>query len=316
MRVLVIALLVMIAELQCSIDQRARIFYINSYHNGYPPSDEIQSAIQASFSKDSFDLHIFHLDAKRDADSAALARKASDALAEYLAFDPDIVVTSDDAAIQYFLEPFSPRINVPAVYCGLNWSSAGYELKNATGILEVLPLPEMLSHIRSEYPELNAITILSEDSEAEQRNLLLLDTLFKNTGFTPSYSMVRDFHQWKAELIRSDSISGLIYLPTNGAIKDWNDAEAINIIRHLRSPTVTCDAFMMRYCALGFVKIASEQGIEASKIAKRILNGESVHAILEKRNVLFEVWVNDALVKKFDKLVPSSYEVRWMGTER
>ncbi len=45
--------------------QAQRVAYVNSYHEGYPPSDEAMAAIRESFTPPAYELRVFFLDAKR-----------------------------------------------------------------------------------------------------------------------------------------------------------------------------------------------------------------------------------------------------------
>jgi ABC-type uncharacterized transport system substrate-binding protein len=67
----------------------------------------------------------------------------------------------------------------------------------------------------------------------------------------------------------------VVYLPTNGAVAGWDDADARRFVRKaIRRPVVTCDDFMIPYAVLGLVKVAREQGEWAGDAALAILSGK------------------------------------------
>jgi len=78
----------------------------------------------------------------------------------------------------------------------------------------------------------------------------------------------------------------LIYLPTNGAVRNWNDEEAKSFVRReIRKPVFTCDDFMLPFAVLGLTKIAREQGEWAATTALEILGGRSPAEIPLARNM-------------------------------
>jgi ABC-type uncharacterized transport system substrate-binding protein len=91
----------------------------------------------------------------------------------------------------------------------------------------------------------------------------------------------------------------MIYLPTNGAIKGWDEPDAKAFVaRKIRVPVFTCDDFMMPYAVFGLTKIAREQGEWAAQAALSILGGKSPGQIAITRNSRTEAWINRALARK------------------
>jgi ABC-type uncharacterized transport system substrate-binding protein len=140
--------------------------------------------------------------------------------------------------------------------------------------------------------------VLSENSQSERNNRELLDTLYRNLGMEAEYRLVDDFDQWKSAFKELVVSSDLIYLPTNGAIRNWNRKEAIFFVeQNLKVPTITCDDFMMDYCVFGLTKDAKEQGEWAAQTALEILDGKSPSDIPYARNSRFNAFLNRKLAK-------------------
>jgi ABC-type uncharacterized transport system substrate-binding protein len=57
---------------------------------------------------------------------------------------------------------------------------------------------------------------------------------------------------------------------------------------------------MMPYAVFGITKVAKEQGIWASKTAKKILKGESPSNIPVTRNQESRIWLNARLAERID----------------
>jgi len=296
-------------------DQRARIAYVNSYHEGYKPSDEIRKGIDQNLPAEKYALKIFYIDSKRNTDTGYLSAKIDTIHREVMDFKPEVLIVSDDYAVNWLIKPFFNPSEIPVVFCGVNWSAEKYNLKreNITGMLEVVPLHNALSFTKANLVVSGKIAVVSENSLSEQSNTALLDTLYKNCGFEPLYLLADDFESWKKNFLRACEEADIIYLPTNGAIKNWDENEAVKFVtENIRKPVFTCDDFMMEYCVFGFTKVPIEQGIYAAETAKRILNGTSPAQIPYSRNIQAETWFNPELAEKV-KFKPDS---NWLKTAK
>jgi ABC-type uncharacterized transport system substrate-binding protein len=252
-------------------------------------------------SAESIQLESFFLDSKRNPSPETIKQNVEFALEQIEHFNPDLIIASDDDAVKYLVVPHFKGREIPVVFCGVNWSAKQYGLpaQNVTGMLEVLPLRENLAQIKKFNPEAVKMLILSENSTSEQNNKVLLDTLFRSAGFEPEYHLVNEFSEWKTAFIAANRNFDLIYLPTNGSIKNWDKAEAIEIVsQNITVPVITCDDFMMPYCVFGMTKVASEQGQWAAKTALEVLNGKSIVEIPLSRNIKSKVFRNQKLAAK------------------
>lgn len=276
-----------------------RAVYINSYHQGYPSSDAVMAGIRDKLKSANVRLDVFLLDAKRHPGDARA--KAGEALAALRRIKPDIVLVSDDDAVAEIVVPHLRGGPTPVVFCGVNWDASQYGLPTpyVTGMLEVVPVEMALAEVRRQKPSVRRLAVLSEDSISERNNTRFLDPKYRALGFEPRYELVRRFADWKAAFARAQSEADVIYLPTNGAIEGWNPAEAVRWVSdHSKLPVVTCDDFMMPYAALGFTKVAREQGEWAAETALRILRGASPAAIPIASNRLSRCFVNPQLAAR------------------
>ena len=283
-------------------NQPKRVFYVNSYHQGYPPSDEVFDAIRHVFDTvQGIQLESFFLDSKRNPSPESIAENVKLALEKIQQFKPHLIIASDDDAVKYLVVPHFKGKEIPVVFCGVNWSASQYGLpaSNVTGMLEVLPLKENLHQVKLFNPEARKMLVLSENSTSEQNNKVLLDTLFRAAGFEPEYTLVNEFADWKTAFIAANQNFDLIYLPTNGSIKNWDKSEAVETVsQNIKVPVITCDDFMMPYCIFGMTKVAAEQGEWAAKTALQILDGKRISEIPLTRNKQSKVFVNQELAAK------------------
>ncbi len=285
--------------LLCSCKQpkhSASIYYVNSYHDGYASSDSILAGMQRVLASENVEMKSFFMDTKRKNDLNFIHHQTQKALSEIREYNPDIIIASDDNAVKFLIEPHFKNTEVPVLFCGVNWSARQYGLPtaNITGMVEVMPLNELFQKIRRQYPDACILTVLSENTTSEKNNRELLDTLYQNTGFnTIRYSLVDNFSDWKKAFLHANDASDIIYVPTNGAIRNWNEQEAVAFIsEHIKKPVVTCDDFMMRYAVFGLTKVASEQGEWVAGKALEIINGKDIRKIQMVRNTKYTCWFN------------------------
>ena len=274
-----------------------RVFYVNSYHEGYAPSDESMAAIREIL-REHAELKVAFLDAKRHPDAGSVAERAGQIVRQIRDFHPDLLIASDDDAVKYVVAPNFRNGPFPVVFCGVNWSAEQYGLPadNVTGMLEVVPVEDALRDLMSAFPKSRKLRVLSEDSTSERSNRELLDPKYRALGLEPSYSLVPDFASWKEQFLRAQTEADLIYLPTNGAIRGWDATAARDWVREqIRRPVFTCDDFMLPYAAYGLTKVAREQGEWAARTALKILAGAHPADIPVVRNEQTRCFVNSGL---------------------
>ncbi|MCL4842070.1 MAG: gluconate:H+ symporter [Bryobacteraceae bacterium] len=229
-----------------------RAFYVNSYHEGYGSSDAVMAGIRDKLAASGVAVDVFFLDAKRD--PGGVANKAAEAMAASRTAGPQVLLVSDDDAVKALVVPHFRNGPIPVVFCGVNWDAAQYGLPTpwVTGMVEVVPVKEALGIIKAQFPNVRRLTVLSEDSASEHNNTRILEARYRALGFEPRFRLVRDFVAWKIAFAHEQDSSDAQYLPTNGAIRDWNDGEAEAWVRkHARKPAVTCDDFMVPYVTIG-----------------------------------------------------------------
>jgi ABC-type uncharacterized transport system substrate-binding protein len=273
-----IVLILLVFGLAVCGKQSKKIFYINSYHKGYVPSDEKMMAIQETFAaQTNMVLKIFFMDAQRRQDEKSIQAKTKEALKSVRDFNPDVIVASDDDAVKYVIAPYFRKGPIPVVFCGVNWSCHQYGLPTAfvTGMIEVLPAKEALEILRKIYPEMKKLTVLSGNSSSDRKNIKTLESIFRREELFSETNLVDNFSSWKQFFLAANKTSDVIFLPSNGAVAGWNDTEAWEFVfKNIRKPTFTCDESMMRFSVFGMTKVNREQGEWAANTALDILAGK------------------------------------------
>jgi ABC-type uncharacterized transport system substrate-binding protein len=292
---------------------KKKIVYVNSYHRGHPPSDEITSGLIESLPADSFEIIAYFMDTKRNPSQEYIENRAAELLDSIKAAKPDLLVVSDDNAVKYLVELNDLDKAIPIVFCGVNWSAKQYDLSqyNITGILELLPIAELLVTMKSYYPSIEKLLVLNENTTTSRKTAELLDTLFNHVCISVTHELVDDFTSWKAVFEKGNHSHDIIYLQTNAAIKNWDHVEALRFIdQHIKVPLVTCEDFMMPYTVFGMTQVSREQGTWAAETAKKILQGAKPSDIPVSRNQLVNIWFNPGLAEKVGFRPDSSLKSR------
>ena len=292
----------------CSPEHEKKIVYINSYHKGHPSSDEIMDGFIKNMPVDSFSIYSWYMDTKRNPSKEFIEKKAGQLLDSIKQVNPDILVVSDDNAVKYIVNSNLQDLPMPIIFCGVNWTDSDYNLpkERVTGIIEILPVADAVKLIKSNYPMMENLLVLNENTTTSRKEEQILDTLFQRFGLSATYQLVDNFDQWKMAFESGNVDYDIIYISTHAAIKGWDDEEAVEFIEEkIKVPVFTCEDFMMPYAVLGVTKIAEEHGIWAANTAKKIAAGTNPGEIPVTRNKESNVWLNKGLSEKigfqFDK---------------
>lgn len=300
MKLFITLLLIAMLSFSCTTPP-PKVFFLNSYHEGYGSSDEITAGIQETLLSAGVDFEVFYMDTKRQYASEYLEDISNKALAAIEIAKPDVIIASDDNAVKYVVAPNFKDGPIPVVFCGVNWDCEQYGLptENVTGMLEVLPLDNALATLKQIYTNAKTLTILSENTTSEHNNKRILDPLYKNYGFTPTYALVDNYSDWKKAFQKANKTADLIFFVTQGAIKYWNAEDARTFIeKTIKKPVFTADDFMMDYAVLGFTKVAKEQGVWAAEKAIEIINGTSPKDMAVTKNQQARLYINQTLADK------------------
>lgn len=298
--VLLLSLLFLFIIMNCS-KAPSKILYINSYHEGYGSSDDVMKGIIETLKDKNVELEIVFMDTKRHNDQLHVAKTTQQVLQKIIRFCPDLIIASDDYAVKYIVTPYLKEGSLPVVFCGVNWSCEQYGLPTdfVTGMLEVLPIEQSIKTLKVYYPEMKKLTVLSENTTSEESNKVLLDPIYRSLNLEPEYMLVDNFAQWKEAFIQANKSSDIIFLPTNGAVKNWDEIEAMKfVLDQIKVPVFTCDDFMMKYSVFGLTKIAQEQGEWAAQTALEILKGKDPKEIAVTKNSQTIAYVNKILAEK------------------
>lgn len=277
---------------------RKKILYINSYHSGYPASDATRDAIEGVLEGTGVELRVIEMDTKRNPGKAFIRLAVENANAAIEDFRPDLVIASDDNAVKYLLMPFYRNADLPFVFCCVNWDASGYGLpyENATGMVEVALVPEILRHL-GKYARGERVGFLGGDRLSERKNRKHYEDRF-HIGFEKTY-FAKTFPEWKEAFLRLQDEVDMLMLTTHAGIPDWDEDEARAFVEaSIKIPVGTEHYWEMPLALVGVAKDFREMGAWSARTALRILDGTPPDAIPVTANKNGQLYFNSRLARK------------------
>jgi len=268
-----------------------KILFVNSYHEGYPWSDGEEKGAKAALQGTGVELKFIRMDTKRHQDDAFRKKAGELAKAEIESFKPDLVIVADDPAVKYVLQAYYKDAKLPFVFCGVNWDATKYGLpyKNATGMVEVAPVKELVANLRA-HAKGGRLGYLTVDSETERIEgpsyAKMIGGPFAGEVFAKTYA------EWKAGFQRMQGEVDMILFGNTAGLNDFDEKDARALVLSSKIPSGCAYDFMMPYAMLGLTKIEEEQGAYAGSTALRILKGEPPSAIPVVQNKQSKIFMN------------------------
>ncbi len=285
-----------------------KCLYISSYHKGYAWSDGVEQGLRDTVGG-KCELKQFDMDTKRKKDIASIKAAALQAKELIDKWQPDVVITSDDNAVKYVLQPFYKDHDVPFVFCGVNWTVEGYGLpyKNATGMVEVAPIDELFRRVDSIQGRARTAIYIGADTLTEKKNLHRFELAAEKYNVDLKYRLAQTTKDW-ISAYRYAQQYDLVVIGSNSGINDWDSDLAKHATQSdTRKLSVTNHEWMMPYTILGLTKIPAEHGEWAGKAALAILDGASPADIPIVSNRKSEIWVNQSILQGSGIEMPAAY---------
>ncbi len=266
-----------------------RVLFLGSYHQGEVWEDRILEGVRKILVPFAMEVNVEYLDSRHNPSLKYGEDFARFIAAKYRSQDIRLVITADDAALDFWMDRRSRLLpDVPVVFCGINNHQDPYvqNLDNTTGILENPDLEGTLNLALKMHPAARKLYIVASD-----RILMRASTL-------------RDFRRIAKRFENKISIEEILNLSTKEAparikaippnsilllmtvLEDEQGLE-INSLRtssilaeYSRAPIYVMGESEMGWGPIGGLVISGEgQGEAAAKIALQILAGERVESI-------------------------------------
>jgi ABC-type uncharacterized transport system substrate-binding protein len=285
----------------------AKCLYVSSYHKGYEWSDGVERGLVAEL-EGKCEFKQFDMDVKRNGSEEFKKAAALRAKEMIESFKPDVVIVSDDAAVEYLVVPYYKDSALPIIFCGVNWSAEKYGLpfKNVTGMIEVSPITAQINVAKATIPNLKKVYYLDSDNSTGQKSVVYYKNLFEGKGFEFTSQLVKTFDEWKGAFVAAQEYDCVI-LRNNAGIEGWNDEEAKSfVLANAKKLSMTESDWVMPFALLGMTKVPEEQGMWAGKTAVQVLGGADISKIKLVENQRSNIFINKQLHEKLNLPVPAS----------
>ena len=283
-----------------------KCLFVSSYHQGYAWSDGVERGLRDTLA-DRCQIRQFDMDTKRRKSEQDKARAANEAKALIEAWQPDVVITADDNAAKFLIQPFYKDAELPFVFCGINWTvrEYGFPYKNVTGMIEVAPVQSMIEEAMGLVAGARRVLYIGANTATERKNADRLRRAAEAKGLDFEQQLASSLDAWVAAY-RAGQDFDFIIIGSNAGIGDWDDASAFAAIKPLsRRLTVTNHEWMMPVSMLGMTKVAEEQGEWAARVALQILDGMAPDMIPVVANRKWDLYLNPVLIDTAGLTLPA-----------
>ncbi len=299
-------LVLLIIGLSNNVYARHRILWLDSYDPSNKWTAEMGKAIRSTIQGHDVELKVHHMDTKRNKSEEFKKKAALEAVHLINSYRPDVVIASEDNASKYVVEPFFKNKSIPFVFCGVNHTAKryGYPYKNATGIIELDPIPKLIFSL-SRFHFVDKVGYLAEDGTSARING---DVYKTQTRFHCVEYYVNSMAEWIRTYRKAQNEVDILIIGNTSAIKDWSAQSAMDtILKDSKIPTGSLLEFLAPMTFIGCIKLPSEQGRWAAQTALRIISGTPVETIPVAEPVDGKLIVNTKVAKALGIKVPRSY---------
>jgi signal transduction histidine kinase/CheY-like chemotaxis protein len=153
------------------------VLVINSYHQGFPPSDNAVSGIREVLFAQGRDgrLSLEYLDTKRiGLDQAYLDQFARLLEIKYASARPDVIITTDNNALTFMVDRHDRLFaGVPVVFCGVNNFTDAMLQRDPliTGVVEEPDIRATLDLMTRLHPRCDRVLVISDETPTGLENL-------------------------------------------------------------------------------------------------------------------------------------------------
>ncbi len=264
----------------------AKVLLVHSYHPEYPWVNAITKGVRSGLEGTGTELEIFYMDTKRNTDEAWAIQAGQLAEQKVNEYKPDIVITADDNAQQYFAMKYLDG-TLPIVFCGVNAdpSKYGFPASNATGIIERPHFAQTLSYIKSFHP-IRRIAVLSCDDVTSSSALGFMKQERIDEEVT-EWALTNDYDTWKEKILHYNDTVDAVCIYMYHTLKAGDNPDSLDPVavakwttENAKVPTLGFFEFSVQDGMLmGVAESGFEHGEKAAAYVTAILQGTPVSTL-------------------------------------
>jgi len=291
-----------------------KILLVHSYHSDNSWAKDITKGLKKGLTGTGILLKIHYMDTKRnpgEKNRILAGEKARIAMDEFL---PDIVITADDNAQMYFAKALTGKSSPQIVFCGVNAKGReyGYPASNVTGVLERPHFGQSFDMLRVIVPTARSVAVLSDDSPTSDKLINYMKTRVLSVAVSAIYQP-KTFDQWKKKIKWCQENVDAICIIVYHTIKKYSDSnETVSpgevmdwTVQNNKKPIFTVAPFCVEDGAIfGVINSGFEQGMEAARITREILEGKKAGDIPIVASHKGAVYINIKTAEKYNFEIP------------
>jgi len=304
---LLVILFLFVSLLSATKLSKKRILYVNSYHEGYLWSDEVQKTILSILKSkiQNIEIKTAYMDTKRNTKEDFKMNAALDIKKMIQEFKPELVITSDDNAAKYLIVPYYYNKKLPFIFTGINASAKKYNFpsKNVTGVIEVNHIKEAIIYA-NKITSINKVGTLTAKSLSDSSDVNRIKKHVKKQVIS---SFVSSKKEWKKEYLKLQDKVDLLIVGNVEPIYDLSTSskEIKDFVRkNTKIPSVSWNTSMRNIVLMVLAKSPKEQGVLGANMVLSVLRGKDIKTIKIDENKNARIYINLSLAKKLGAIFP------------
>ncbi len=303
--------------------QTIRLVWVSSYHNRDPWTLQIQTGILETLARNGYSLaegtlewKPIYMDVTQSPLASDMTPVADLVIARVQAFNPTVVIVSDDEAIRTVI-PRYPDARLPFVYCGLNSDPQEYDLvrPNVTGVLEVVRPEQNLEIARAFVGGSGRYLILSDASVSGKimaRNIYQTLKAYRPES-PPAFRVTSEWEVWQNVVLQAGNYDFILLTSVSYAQdSEGNDMDQATLLAWMLEnspvPFFAVSSEAIRHGAVaGLTPSGYAQGARAAELTLRIVQGTSPAAIPVDASGRSALLMNLAAARKWELPIPVTF---------
>ena len=284
-----------------------KVLVVMSYEEDFLWCQQVKEGIDSVF-EDQAEIRYVYMDAKKDEKGAT--QKAQEAFAIFQEFQPNGVITVDDAAQSLFVAPYlKENLTVPLMFCGIGAEPQeyGYPTAMISGVLERGHYRETVAFGQQLLPDAKTVCFLQRNTRSGQftqrifeeqgpYSLEYVGAMLPNT-IEETYTMLEDI-KGKCDLLVLGTLEGM---PDAQGVATTDKEILPKVGKLFGKPMVAANEWQLRTDGVlsAVVKTGQEQGDLSAKMLLKALQGTPVSDIPITQNHNGKRMLNVATMKAF-----------------
>lgn len=290
------------------VDQNKHVLVINSYHKGYPWTDNTLAGIESVLKdgKRNIELHVEFMDSKRVVDKNHFHRLFLYFRSKFDQVKLDLIIVSDNDAFNFIIryrDALFPK--TPIVFCGVNSLNEMLQRKVPllTGVVEDYDIKATIDIALKLHPNVKEIVVVNNGTPIGAVKKQLFSDALAATGKNIIATIIDDPILEDFERLLKDKGKEVIVILL-GSFKEKNGAMvpievSTPILAKYDVPLYGLIEYLLDYGIMGGKLISGyHQGALAAQMGLKVLQGEPVDRMpIERKSPNIYMFDNNQLVK-------------------